>query len=189
MFAQRRLTIAASTFFHLLETNMNSIRKLLAGTVLAAGALLTAGAGISIATAADDAAPAASPPGPHGWHQHGGPMHLYAKLGLSDAQKAQIKTIMQAAGPQMKTIHQQMHDNELKLHQVQPTDPNYDAVVSEVSQANGTLHGQMSVQMAGVRKEIFTKVLTASQQTQLQQLEAQMQTRMQAHMQARHPAT
>ena len=49
-------------------------------------------------------------------------MHLYSKLGLSDAQKAQIKTIMQAAGPQMKTLHQQMRDNELKLHQVQPTD-------------------------------------------------------------------
>ena len=167
---------------------MNSIRKLLAGTVLATGALLTAGAGMAVAGAADEAPPAAGAPGApgaHGWHHHGGPMHMYSKLGLSDAQKAQIKTIMQAAGPQMKTLHQQMRANELKLHQVQPTDSNYDAVVSEVSQANGTLHGQMTVQMAGVRKEIFTKVLTASQQTQLQQLEAQMQ----AHMQARHPTT
>jgi protein CpxP len=167
---------------------MNSIRKLLAGTVLATGALLTAGAGMAVAGAADEAPPAAGAPGApgaHGWHHHGGPMHMYSKLGLSDAQKAQIKTIMQAAGPQMKTLHQQMRANELKLHQVQPTDSNYDAVVSEVSQANGTLHGQMAVQMAGVRKEIFTKVLTASQQTQLQQLEAQMQAR----MQARHPAT
>jgi len=167
---------------------MNSIRKLLAGTVLATGALLTAGAGMAIAGAADEAPPAAGAPGApgaHGWHHHGGPMHLYSKLDLSDAQKAQIKTIMQAAGPQMKTLHQQMRANELKMHQVQPTDSNYDAVVSEVSQANGTLHGQMAVQMAGVRKEIFTKVLTASQQTQLQQLEAQMQAR----MQARHPAT
>lgn len=169
---------------------MNSIRNLLAGTVLATGALLTAGAGMAIAGAVDEAPPAAGAPrehgpGEHGWHHHGGPMHVYEKLGLSDAQKAQIKTIMQAAGPQMKTLHQQMRDNELKLHQVQPTDSNYDAVVSEVSQANGTLHGQMAVQMAGVRKEIFTKVLTASQQTQLQQLEAQMQAR----MQERHPTT
>ena len=169
---------------------MNSIRKLLAGTVLATSALLSAGGGMAIAGAADEAPPAAGAPGEHGpgehgWHHHGGPMHVYEKLGLSDAQKAQIKTIMQAAGPQMKTLHLQMRDNELKLHQVQPTDSNYDAVVSEVSQANGTLHGQMAVQMAGVRKEIFTKVLTASQQTQLQQLEAQMQAR----MQARHPTT
>ena len=162
---------------------MNSIRTLLAGSVLATGALLSAGAGLAMA--ADDATPAAAAPGQHGWHHHGGPMHLYGKLGLSDAQKAQIKTIMQAAGPQMKTLHQQMRDNQLKLHQVQPTDSNYDAVVSEVSQANGTLHGQLAVQMAGVRKEIFTKVLNASQQAQLQQLEAQMQAR----MQARHPAT
>jgi Spy/CpxP family protein refolding chaperone len=185
MFARRRLTIEPSIFFPLLETNMNSIRKLLAGTVLATGALLTAGAGIAIAGAAEDAAATAPPPGQHGWHHHGGPMHLYSKLGLSDAQKAQIKTILQSAGPQMKTIHQQMRANEQKLHQIQPTDPNYDSVASEVGQANGTLHGQMAVQMAGVRKEIFTKVLNAAQQTQLQQLEAQMQTR----MQARHPAT
>jgi Spy/CpxP family protein refolding chaperone len=155
---------------------MNSIRKLLAG-LLAAGALLTAGAGIEMASAADDSMP---PPGAHGWYQHG-PMHLYEKLGLNDAQKAQIKTIMQSAHPQLQSIHQQMRDNTLKLHQTQPNDPNYAQVVSEVSQANAALHAQLTTQMAGVRQEIFTKVLTPAQQTQLQQLEAQAPTHMHGH--------
>jgi Spy/CpxP family protein refolding chaperone len=164
---------------------MNSIRKLLA-SALAAGALMTAGAGLSTASAADDSMP--PPAGAHGWHHHG-PMQMYSKLGLSDAQKAQIKTIMQSAHPQMESIHQQLHDNQLKLHQTQPNDPNYAQVVSQVSQADATLHAQLTTQMAGVRQEIFTKVLTPAQQTQLQQLEAEAEARMQAHHAAAHPTT
>jgi Spy/CpxP family protein refolding chaperone len=163
---------------------MKSIRYLLTGTALAGALMLGAGASLSLASAADE--PAGAPPsdmpgGPHGWHHHGGLMHLYAKLGLSDAQKAQIKTIMQTSGPQMKTLHEQMLANSTKLHQTQPTDPNYASVVAEVSQANGTLHSQLTTQMANVRQEIYTKVLTPAQQTQLQQLESQAQAHMQAH--------
>src|ERR1700730_12865777 len=105
MFARRALRMEPFLIFHPLETNMNSIRKLLAG-VLAAGALLTAGAGLKLASAADESKPP-PPAGGHGWHHHG-LMQMYSKLGLSDAQKAQIKTIMQSAHPQLESIHQQM---------------------------------------------------------------------------------
>jgi Spy/CpxP family protein refolding chaperone len=167
--------------------NMKSIRNLLAGTVLATGALLAAGATISIATAADEATTTPpAPGGPHGgWHHHGGPMHLYSQLGLSDAQKAQIKTIFQSAGPQMKTIHEQMRTNSLKLAHTQPTDGNYSSVVAEVSQANATLHAQMTTHMATVRQQIYTTVLNEAQRTQLQTLEAQREARMQQRMQSR----
>jgi Spy/CpxP family protein refolding chaperone len=57
-----------------------------------------------------------------------------------------------------------------------------------VSQADASLHAQLTTQMAGVRQEIFTKVLTPAQQTQLQQLEAEAEARMQAHHSA-HPDT
>src|ERR1700675_1974943 len=102
---------------------MKSIRNLLAGTLLAAAALFTAAASISIATAADEASATTPPAGPHGWHH--GPEHLYAQLNLTADQKAQIKTIISGAGPQMKSIHQQMKANSLKLRQTQPNDPNY----------------------------------------------------------------
>lgn len=91
---------------------------------------------------------------------------------------------MANAGPQMKSIHQEMRANSLKLSQTQPTDANYANVVSQVTQANGSLHSQMITQREAVRAQIF-KVLTPAQQTQLATLKAQMLARMQARMQSR----
>ena len=163
---------------------MKSNRKLLAGTVLAAGALLTAAAGISIATAADEATSATpAAPGPHGWH-HRGAEQLLSKLNLSAEQQASVKTIMANAGPQIKSIHQEMRANSLKLRQTQQNDSNYAGIVAQVTQANGALHSQMITQREAMRAQIF-KVLTPAQQTQLAALQAQMQARTQARMQAR----
>jgi Spy/CpxP family protein refolding chaperone len=107
-----------------------------------------------------------------------------SKLNLSAEQQASIKTIMANAAPQMKSIHQEMRANSLKLSQTQPTAANYQSVVSQVTQANGSLHSQMITQREAVRAQIF-KVLTPAQQTQLATLKAQMQAQMQARMQAR----
>ena len=160
---------------------MKSIRNLLAGSLLAAGALLTAAAGISMATAGDEAtSETPPPPGPHGWHHgrgHGhGQWHLLHKLGLSAAQQQSVKAIMAAAGPQMKSLHEQMHANSLKLHQTKPTDPNYTSIVAQVSQTQGSLSAQMMTQQADVRAQVF-KVLTPAQQDELAALEAKMQAR------------
>ena len=164
---------------------MKSNRNLLAGTLLAAGALVTAAASISIATAADEATtPPPAAPGPHGWHHHHGAGRLLSKLNLTAEQRASIKTITESAAPQMKSIHQEMRANSLKLSQTQPTAANYQSVVAQVTQANGSLHSQMITQREAVRAQIF-KVLTPAQQTQLATLKAQMQAQMQARMQAR----
>jgi periplasmic protein CpxP/Spy len=155
---------------------MKSIRNLLTATLVTAGGVLTAAAGMSMASAADEATTAQPPaPGPHGWHHHGGEWHLLGKLGLNAAQKQQIKEIMTAARPQMQTLHEQMQANSLKLRQTAPSDPNYAGVVSQVSQAEGSLAAQMMTQRADVRAQVF-KVLTPAQQGQLATLEAQMQT-------------
>jgi Spy/CpxP family protein refolding chaperone len=94
---------------------MKSTRKLLPA-LLAAGAVLAGAAGISAATAADEA-PSATPStaGEHGWHHHRGPWHLLAKLGLSAAQKQQIKDIMTAAHPQMQSLREQMHAQQAEV--------------------------------------------------------------------------
>lgn len=151
---------------------MKSTRNFLTAALLAGGAALAA-AGVSAAGAADSAAPP-PPPGAQGWHHHRGPWHMLGKLGLSDAQKQQIKAIMAAARPQMRSLHEQMRSNTLKLRQTQPSDPNYASIVSEVSQMHGSLSAQSMTQRAQLRAQIF-KVLTPAQQTQLAALDAQMQ--------------
>jgi periplasmic protein CpxP/Spy len=156
---------------------MKSIRNLLTATLVTAGVVLTAAAGMPIASAAAEATTAQppAPPEPHGWHHHGGPWRLLGKLGLNAAQKQQIKEIMTAARPQMQTLHEQKQANSLKLRQTAPSDPNYAGVVSQVSQTEGSLAAQMMTQRAEVRAQVF-KVLTPAQQGQLATLEAQMQT-------------
>ncbi|MGO9994072.1 MAG: Spy/CpxP family protein refolding chaperone [Steroidobacteraceae bacterium] len=154
---------------------MTSIRNVLAGTLLAGGALLTAATSFSIASAADESTPPAAtttPSGPH-WHHHGeGPWHLYSKLGLTPEQQTSIKAIMTVAKPQMKSLHQQMQANHLKLMQTKPDDPNYANVVAEVAQSNASLTSQRTSQQSELRAQMYA-VLTPAQKTQLATLEAQ----------------
>jgi len=160
--------------------DMKPMYKIFAGILMAGGAFLTATLGASTAAAADDTAAAMPAPGtpgarPHGWgHGPGGdgPGHLYAKLGLSADQQASIKSIMTAAKPQMKSLHDQMHANHLKLMQTKPDDPNYGNVVAEVAQSNATLASQRTTQASELRTRMYA-VLTPAQKTQLTALEAQ----------------
>jgi periplasmic protein CpxP/Spy len=151
---------------------MKSNRNVLAGTLLAGGALLSAAAGFSIANAADDAA-ATPPAAARGPKSHGfGRERLFSKLGLSSEQKASIKAIFTTAKPQMKSLHEQMRANHLKLMQAKPDDPNYAHVVAEVAQSNATLASQRTTQRAELKAQMYA-VLTPAQKTQLNTLEAQ----------------
>jgi Spy/CpxP family protein refolding chaperone len=154
---------------------MKPMRKVFAGILVAGGALLAAASALSTAAAADDAAAAAPAPGaePHGWgHGPGGPGHLFSKLGLNAEQQASIKAIMTAAKPQMKSMHDQMRANHLKLMQTKPDDPNYGNIVAEVAQSNAALASQRTTHAAELRTQMYA-VLTPAQRTQLTALEAQ----------------
>ncbi len=169
---------------------MKSIRKVLAGS-LAAGALLAAAAGLSVASAQDGstAATTTEPAGQHGhgWHHHGGPWKIYSQLGLTPEQKASIKAIFTAAKPQIQTLHQQMQANHLKLQQAAPGSANYSATVAEVAQANATLASQRTTQSEELRTQIYA-VLTPTQKTQLATLQAQWAAKAAARQAARASA-
>jgi Spy/CpxP family protein refolding chaperone len=91
---------------------------------------------------------------------------------LSAEQQASIKSIMTAAKPQMKSMHDQMRANHLKLMQTKPDDPNYGNVVAEVAQSNAALASQRTTRAAERRTEMYA-VLTPAQKTQLTALETQ----------------
>jgi periplasmic protein CpxP/Spy len=162
---------------------MKPMRKVFAELLMSGGVVLTAMSALSTAACADDAAaattgsPAAGTPGagPHGWgHGPGGDGlgHLYSKLGLSAEQQSSIKAIATAAKPQMKSMHDQMRANHLKLMQTKPDDPNYGNVVAAVAQSNAALASQRTSHMAELRTQMYA-VLTPAQKTQLTALEAQ----------------
>jgi Spy/CpxP family protein refolding chaperone len=79
---------------------------------------------------------------------------------------------MTAARPQMKSLHEQMRANHLKLMQTKPDDPNYANVVAEVAQSNATLASERTTQGSQLRTQMYA-VLTPAQKTQLATLEAQ----------------
>jgi len=164
---------------------MKPMRKIFAELLMSGGVVLTAMSALSTAACADDAAaattaagaPAAGTPGvgPHGWgHGPGGdgPGHFYSQLGLSAEQQASIKSIVTAAKPQMRSMHDRMRANHLKLTQTKPDDPNYGNVVAEVAQSNAALASQRTSHMAELRTQMYA-VLTPAQKTQLAALEAQ----------------
>ena len=157
---------------------MKAIRNVLTASLLMAGAVLTAAAAMSVASAAEQAAATQPPPGAE--ERNHRPWHLLGKLDLSAAQKQQIKDILDAARPQMRSLHQQLQANALILRQTQPTDPNYANIASQASQTHGSLTAQMMAQRAEMRAQVF-KVLTPAQQTQLAALEAQMPAGRRSH--------
>lgn len=97
---------------------------------------------------------------------------MYSKLGLTAAQQASMKSVLAAAEPNLKNLHTQLRANDEKLRQTSPDDPNYATVVSDVSQAHGTLEAQLVSQRAELRSQLYA-LLTPAQKTQLAALEAQ----------------
>jgi Spy/CpxP family protein refolding chaperone len=148
---------------------MKSIRNVLFGTLVAGGAVLATVGGLSTASA-QETTPAATTntgyPGGHFHHGHGGFWREYSHLGLTDDQKASMKSIFTAAKPQLQALHKQAQANHLKLAQTKPDDPNYPTVVAEVAQAEATLASQRSTQHSQLRAQLYA-VLTPAQKTQL----------------------
>ena len=152
---------------------MKSIRFRL---LLAACAVLL-GSVIARSQAADETAP----PPMHGHHfGMGEHMRLFHELNLTDAQKAQMKSIMQKEHPTMKPLFQQSHQIELQLRQY--VEGSYDeAKVRALAAQKAQVETELTVQQTRIHNEMY-QLLTADQQSKLKELEAQHEARMQQHM-------
>ena len=121
--------------------------------------------------------------GHRGFEQQG--MHkLMRKLDLSDQQREQVRDIMKKSRPQFQTLRTQMRDNQRRLMDINPDDPNYAAVVAQVSQANGQVMTQMIQARSQLRADMY-KVLSPEQKQKLQAMQQKWQERMQKQMHER----
>jgi protein CpxP len=148
---------------------------------LVAALAVTLGAAIAKSQTTDSTT---APPPMHG-HEFGMMGHelgFYAKyLQITDAQKAQMKTVLQQERPTLKPLMQQIHQMDQQLKQY--VEGTYDAakVQALVAQQSQTLV-QLKVEETKVHGELY-QLLTPDQQAKLKQFEANRAARRQQHMQ------
>lgn len=147
---------------------------------LVAALAVTLGAAIAKSQTTDSTT---APPPMHG-HEFGVGHELgfYAKyLQITDAQKTQMKAVLQQERPTMKPLMQQVHQMDQQLKQY--VEGTYDAakVQALVAQQSQTLV-QLKVEETRVHSELY-QLLTPDQQAKLKQFEANRAERRQQHMQ------
>lgn len=149
--------------------------------------LVIAALAVVLGTALAKAQTAADAPPPPPMHGHGGfgmehMIGFFADyLNLSDAQQAQIKTIMEKERPVLQPLLQQVHQDEQQLHPY--AEGAYDeAKVRTLAAQQSQTQIELTVQRTRIHNELF-QVLTPEQQAKMQQFEARQQARMQKHMQ------
>ena len=155
--------------------------------------LMIAALAVLLGTALAKSQTADAPPPPpmhgngHGFGMDGHMLEFFSDyLNLSDAQQAQMKTILHKEHPGMKPLFQQSHQIELQLRQY--AQGTYDeAKVRALAAQKAQIEIELTVQRTRIHNELF-QVLTADQQSKLKEFEARREARMEQHMNQAPPA-
>jgi Spy/CpxP family protein refolding chaperone len=114
-------------------------------------------------------------------------MGFFARyLDLSDAQRAQMKAVLQKEHAAMKPQMQQLHQMQQQLKQYEEGTYDEAKVQTLVAQQAQTLV-QLKVQETRIHNELF-QLLTADQQAKMKEFEANREARVQQRMQNAPPA-
>jgi protein CpxP len=154
---------------------MKSIRFRL----LVAALAVMLGAAIAKSQTADESAP--PPMHGHEFGMEGHMMGFFAKyLDLSDAQRAQMRAVMQKERPTLKPLMQQLRQEHEQLK------PYAEGAYDEVKvRALAAQHAQavleLTVQETRIHNELF-QLLTPDQQAKMKEFEANREERMQEHV-------
>ena len=105
------------------------------------------------------------------------------ELNLTDSQKAQVKTIMQANHANMKPIMQQMEQNRQALLAATANGAFDAAKIQALANQQAQLQAAMTVQHEALKHQIYTQVLTTEQQAKAEQLRTQEISRITEHLQ------
>lgn len=119
----------------------------------------------------------------HAFGMRGPMMGFFGKyLDLSDAQRAQMKAVLQKEHAAMKPQMQQLHLMQQQLKQYEEGSYDEAKVQALVAQQAQTLV-QLKVQETRIHNELF-QLLTSDQQAKMKEFEANREERMQQRMQA-----
>ena len=128
-------------------------------------------------------------PGPGGPMGRGGPMSpesafgmlrmMADRIGLTDAQKEQLKTIAASHRDEWKALADRARTAHQALHDAVMADNVDEALIRSRSAEAATVEADIAVAAARARAEAW-QVLTPEQRTELQQIQSQMRERMKA---------
>jgi len=137
--------------------------------------------GAAMLSYAQDAKPVPA----NGWHggHHDRMARLARELNLSDAQKEQIKSIMQANRQNNLPLYQQLAASKKALLAA-TANGNFDqAKVQALATQQSQLMAQLTMQKAAIQHQIYTQVLTPDQRAKADELRARQMARIDRRLQ------
>lgn len=108
----------------------------------------------------------------------GGKGMMLRGLNLSDAQKAQVKQIMETSRENTKSVHEQMKANRQQLKAISANGNFNQSQIQSLANLQGTLHAQMLVEKERVKSEIY-QILTTEQKAKAAEMKANFEQKMQ----------
>jgi Spy/CpxP family protein refolding chaperone len=120
-----------------------------------------------------------------GWsgHRQGHMGFMARELNLTDAQKQQIKTMMQSQHATMRPLMQQLAENRKALLAVTANGAFDQAKVQAIANQQSQAMAQLMVQKASIQHQIYTQVLTPEQRTQADQMREKQMARIDQRLQ------
>jgi len=142
--------------------------------VISAAVVLVVGAGVVVARAARTQGYGWH----HGWRGHG-PMAMLAwKLDLTDAQKAQVKTIWQGESPTVAALLKELSAEQKQMNAAN-VDANFDATkVQTIAKGQAETIEKLLIERQKIESQIYTSVLTPEQRTKFDQLKQKFPERL-----------
>ena len=127
-----------------------------------------------------------------GWHGHG--QHHMARmareLNLTDAQKQQIKTMMQSQHASMRPLMQQLAENRKAMLAATANGAFDQAKVQAIANQQSQALAQLMVQRASLQHQIYNQVLTPDQRAKADQMRDKQMARIDQRLQKfAQPAT
>ena len=109
-------------------------------------------------------------------HHRGGFGRMAAKLNLTDAQKEQVKQIMEASRAKTESLREASKVNRKKMHEATANGQFDEATVSAIAQEQAGISAQLTVEKLRVKSQMF-QILTAEQKAQMAQMKEQRKER------------
>src|SRR5271165_1018326 len=119
-----------------------------------------------------------------GGHKHGGHMGYMAKaLNLTDTQKEQVKSIMQANRTSTRPLMQQLAQNRVAMLTATSNGAFDQAKITALANQQAQLMAQMTIQKESIQSKIYNQVLTPEQRATADSMRQKQITRINERLQ------